>query len=108
MIDLTTETTLSLNQAARLLPPGRRNRPVSFACVFRWVTQGAKGPTGELVKLEAIRVGGRWLTSRQALQRFGERLTPGEVTEQRPVPRSPAARERAIKRAEKELDRIGI
>ena len=43
-----------------------------------------------------------------ALQRFGERLTPGEVTEQRPVPRSPAARERAIKRAEKELDRIGI
>jgi hypothetical protein len=31
------------------------------------------------VRLEAVRLGGRWLTSREALQRFADRLTVVET-----------------------------
>jgi hypothetical protein len=107
MIDLSTESPLSLNQAARLLPPGRRNRPVSFACLFRWVTQGAKAPSGDRVRLEALRLGGRWVTSREALQRFAEALTPQGSDSLVPT-RTPNQRRKAAERAEKELEKLGI
>jgi hypothetical protein len=108
MIDLTTESPLSLNQAARLLPAGRRNRPVSLGCVLRWVLHGAKAPSGELVRLDALRLGGRWITSRQALQRFAEALTPQIQGESSSPTRSPGRRRRAVEKAEQELGRLGI
>jgi putative transposase len=73
--DLLTETLLGLCEAARRLPPGRGGRSVSFSCVLRWITHGVPGPDGRRVKLEAVRVGGRWLTSVEALARWAERLT---------------------------------
>jgi hypothetical protein len=76
MIELRNETVISLSAAAAMLPPGRRGRPVSISCVFRWITKGVRLPSGEVVYLEALRVGGRWLTSVEALQRFAERQTP--------------------------------
>jgi hypothetical protein len=108
MIDISTESTLSLRDAAKLLPPGRLGRPVSFQCLLRWVLDGARGPDGRLVRLEAIRLGGRYITSREALQRFGESLTPG--ASDRPVssPRTPRQRRRAAERAERELEQMGI
>ena len=109
MIDLTTETTLSLSQAARLLPPGRGDRPVTLSCVLRWVLRGARSPSGELVRLEAVRLGGRWLTSREALQRFSEALTPDLTGGQTaPTPRSRGRRQRASERAGRELERLGL
>src|SRR5262245_48947927 len=91
-IDLTTEVTISLSQAARLLPPGRRGRPVTLSCLLRWVLSGIKAHSGEVVCLEALRLGGRWITSREALQRFAERLTPQIATGNLPGPRSAAKR----------------
>jgi hypothetical protein len=76
VIDLSTESILSLRDAARLLPPARLGRPVSFQCLLRWVLDGSRAPDGTLVRLEALRVGGRYVTSREALQRFAEALTP--------------------------------
>ena len=76
MIDLSTEIAISLTQAARLLPPARNGRPVTLGCILRWIVQGAKNPAGKRVHLEAVRLGGRWITSKQALQRFAEALTP--------------------------------
>jgi hypothetical protein len=60
---------------------------------------------GRRVKLEAIKVGGRLVTSRQALVRF---LTaqPAEAVEPAPAPRTPGQRERAAEAAE-ELKRLG-
>jgi Protein of unknown function (DUF1580) len=107
-IDLNAETTLSLSQAARLLPPGRRGRPVTLSCVLRWVLTGTKAPSGEVIRLEALRLGGRWVTSREALQRFAERLTPRVGTKPAPSPRSPAQRRRAGERAARELENLGI
>jgi hypothetical protein len=106
MIDLSSETIISLRQGARDLPPARRDRPVTISCLLRWILDGVETPTGR-VHLEAIRLGGRWLTSREALQRFAERLTP----ERKDAPvthRSTAARDKASARAEAELQRRGF
>jgi hypothetical protein len=110
MLDVSSEFTISLTQAARLLPPGRRGRPVSLSCLLRWVLAGATGPSGERVRLEAVRLGGRWVTSREALQRFAERLTPrlDAPQETPPNPRTPGRRQRASERAAAELERLGI
>jgi len=107
MIDLRTETALSLAQAARMLPPGRRGRPVTLSCLLRWVLDGVRLPSGEAVRLEAIRMGGRWLTSVEALERFAARQTP-RLAEGISSPRTPTARDRASRRAGKNLERLGI
>ena len=70
MIDISKEPLITLNEAARSLPGGRPGRPLNLSTVFRWVTEGTRG-----VKLEAVRLGGRWYTTEEALQRFAERLT---------------------------------
>jgi hypothetical protein len=76
MIDLSTEATLTLADAAKLLPSVRMGRPVSYQCVLRWVKEGSRRSDGRIVKLEAVRLGGRLITSKEALQRFAEALTP--------------------------------
>jgi hypothetical protein len=108
MIDVTSESTISLVQAARLLPPGRGERPVTLSCLLRWVLQGARGPDSSRIRLEALRLGGRWVTSREALQRFAERLTPAGDTPTSPPPRTARQRQRASERAAQNLDKIGI
>jgi hypothetical protein len=107
MIDVASEPLISLRDAAKLIPPARQGRAVSFQCILRWVLEGAKAPNGERVHLEALRLGGRYVTSHAAIQRFAEALTPR--TDTRPSPhRTPRQRRRAAERAEKELERMGI
>jgi hypothetical protein len=48
----------------------RGGKRVNASTVWRWVHHGVKG-----VRLEALRLGNEWYTSREALQRFAERLT---------------------------------
>jgi hypothetical protein len=107
MIELRTETLLSLSQAAAMLPKGRRGRPVTLSCVLRWITDGVRTPSG-IVYLEALRLGGRWLTSLEALARFADAQTPRKDGDPAPVRRSPTARARAVAKAEQELSAIGI
>jgi hypothetical protein len=103
------EELISLYQAARQLPPSRRDRPVTFSCVLRWITKGAKGPNGQLVRLEGIRLGGRWLTSREALIRFSEALTPRlDGAAKSPTPRTARQRSVGHQRAERNLDQLGM
>lgn len=105
-IDLRNEQLLTLTQAARMLPPSRRGRPVSLSCVYRWILDGVKTPHGR-VRLEAIRAGGRWLSSAEALQRFVEAQTP-DLADRPQLPRTPTARRRASERADAQLQKIGI
>jgi hypothetical protein len=70
MIDIASETLLSLPEAARLVPPGRYNKRPTLSTMLRWIQHGVGG-----VRLEAIRLGGRWVTSLQAMQRFSDALT---------------------------------
>jgi len=94
--------------AARLLPPGRKNKPVSLSCVFRWIADGVQGPDGKRVRLEAARVGGRWLTSVAALERFAIAQTPRFDDEELPTSRTAATRLRASTKAAAELENLGV
>ena len=105
LIDLQKEQLISLNQATAFLPPGRNGNPVTSSCVFRWVTEGVPTPRG-LVRLEAIRMGGRWLTSIPALQRFAAAQTPNFDEPVPPSARSIAAKQRAQQHAEKETQAL--
>jgi hypothetical protein len=106
MLDLTAEKPLPLAAAAAVLPPGRNGRKCHLSTVLRWITDGVKAPDGSLVRLEALRLGSRWVTSREALQRFAERLTPRQDDAQPPP--SPTARRKAAARDAAVLDRAGI
>jgi hypothetical protein len=109
MIDIESERLIGLTEAAKYVPPVRGGKRVHLSTILRWIVSGAKGPGGDRIKLEAIRLGGSWKTSREALQRFGERLTPDlDRTTELAKPRSPAGREHAAERAARELEKIGI
>jgi hypothetical protein len=108
MLDLTAETPLPLAEAARLVPPARSGKRTHLSTLLRWILKGAKAPNGQLVRLEAVRLGGRWMTSAPALQRFAEALTPRLDGEASQAPRTPGKRQRAAESAGRELDSIGI
>jgi hypothetical protein len=97
---------LSLTQAARRLPSARAGRPVHSSCVWRWITSGVSLPSGEIVRLEAARLAGRYITSIPALERFIARQT--RSLEPAPRLRTAGQRQRASERVEKELEKIGI
>jgi hypothetical protein len=69
MIDSQSEQIITFTQAADELPRRRRGRKTHVSTLFRWSTTGCRG-----VVLETIQVGGTRCTSREALQRFFERL----------------------------------
>ena len=108
MLDLTKEIPIGLADIARLAPRDSRGRKVHLSTILRWVLEGSPGPDGQRVRLEACRLGGRWVSSREALQRYAERLTPRLHDEPAPVPRSGKARERANLRADQELSELGL
>jgi hypothetical protein len=108
VIDLNSESALSLPDAARLVPAGHGAEKTHISTLLRWIIRGAKAPDGSVVRLEGIRMGSRWFTSRQALQRFAARLTPQLDGDQPRPPRSIVARNRASQRAARELEKVGI
>jgi len=73
------------------LPPGRRGKSLHRAVPWRWARIGVKAPDGEIVHLESVRVGRRWMTSLKAVARFIARTTPGvrvasDLVEKAPTP----------------------
>lgn len=108
MIDLTTESLHSLAQAVAWVPASRRGKRTHISTLLRWIIKGSRAPDGRVIRLEALRLGGRWLTSREALQRFAARLTPSPEQSPPEVPSNPVQRRRASERAAEELRRIGV
>jgi hypothetical protein len=106
MIDIHEEPLLSLSAAAALVPPARSGKRTHLSTILRWILDGSKGPNGERVKLEAVRIGGRWMTTRSALQRFVERLTPAIGAA--PMPPSSATQLCNEKDLAADLDRLGL
>jgi hypothetical protein len=72
MIDSALETLISLANVPKSpeLPRRRRGKRINVSTLYRWATVGCKG-----IVLETIQVGGTRCTSREALQRFFERLS---------------------------------
>jgi hypothetical protein len=91
-IDLEAESILSLTAAAKSLP----GRP-HISTTIRWYKAGVRG-----VKLETILLGGKRFTSREALQRFADRLTAADAGDV--PPRLSHARRQQKQRAKAHLD----
>ncbi|MBA4192199.1 MAG: hypothetical protein C0467_29860 [Planctomycetaceae bacterium] len=78
------------------------------ATAIRHATKGVRLADGSTLKLEAIMVGGRLMTSRAAVLRFFAAQNATPTTEPAPLPRSPHARNRAAQAAAEELDALGV
>ena len=105
---LTNETILSFSEAAARLPRvnGKRIHPSSL---WRWARKGVRG-----VRLETRLLGGRLVTSLEALERFTTRLAdiyPPERPSRSPShrkARSSAKRRRGVEQAFQDLEKHGI
>ena len=108
------ESLISFGQAAKLVPPYRGTKPnANPSTLFRWAYTGVKLPNGERLKLEAIRLGNRWLTSKEALQRFSDTLSAARrPIDDNPLPqgsvRTPSRRLKGSERAAQELGEFGL
>ena len=105
------EQRIDLAEAAKLL--GSESRPASVAKMSRAVNRGVLTEGGERVRLEAVRTGGCWLTSIEAVRRFVTRLTRdalgdgGVADEPDGEPSTPvsARRRRQLASVDRELDK---
>jgi hypothetical protein len=98
-------------QAARLMPPNGSGRQLNPSTVWRWCRDGVRLPGGTRVRLEACRVGCRWLTSQAAVARFlAAQNPPAAASPPVAAPRPPAGGGRKKRRpnVESELDRLGL
>src|SRR5262245_57815498 len=109
MIDSTTETLISLTEAAKTVPRRRRGRKPHLSTLYRWATIGVRG-----IVLETLQCGGSRVTSREALQRFFERLSGPDPTgpvgsHPNPIParRTATRRQRDSTKAGRKLAEMG-
>jgi hypothetical protein len=100
MIDLGTEEILTLAQGAKFAH-------TSFCSIWRWVMKGLPDSDGQRVRLRAGKLGGHWITSKEAIQEFMELITP-KFGDSSSTPRSPSARRRASEKAAKALELMGV
>ncbi len=105
MFDVTQGKTLGAAQAAKKVPPDGLGRPAGPAMIIRWIVDGVKRD-GVRIRLEGAKLGGRWVTSEEALRRFAERLTPASAPPS--AQRTPAERRRADERADGALRERGV
>lgn len=98
MIDISRESLLTFSEAAASLP-GKPN----VSTIHRWRLRGCRG-----VKLESTLIGGVRYTSQESLQRFCNRVTAAADGTLQSKARTSSQRERAILRAEAELEAAGI
>lgn len=99
------ESTIGVAEVARQFPAARGSGRVHPQTVVRWIQRGVKTADGRRVKLEAVRVGYRWLTSAEAVKRFLLASTTGE-SETR-SPRSLTQRLKASESAANQLEKLG-
>jgi hypothetical protein len=97
MIDPEREQVIPISDVPKITP-GRPN----LSTIWRWRLKGVRGIT-----LETFLSGGKRYTSVEAIRRFQSRVTAAADGE--PVrSETPRQRERAIERAEREAERLGV
>jgi hypothetical protein len=104
MIDL--ESGFGPTAAARRMPLLKGGRPMAPETIIRWITVGVMAPTGTRVRLEAVRLGRRWVTDSAAIARFVTALTASPAGQ--PGHRDRARRQRADEAAVHALESMGL
>lgn len=102
------EDLIGLAALAARVKSHRRKGHLTAQAVWRWATAGVRRADGTVVKLETVRLAGRFLTSWAAFQRFVAAQSEDLVATSMPATRSPVMRERASKRAVDILDAAGV
>jgi len=101
-IDYETESIITLGEACRAFPPNG----VSDATMARWIQRGVSVKSlGTFVKLETLLIGGRRVTSKEAIGRFIAEQNAPEVPA---AAITPSQRRRQSEAARTELERIGV
>lgn len=93
---------------AKLVPSHRDASHLNASTIFRWIVRGVRTPAGEIVKLEAVKLGCFWRTSLEAVERFSVRLTAASTPSPEgvsPAP-TPKQRQRAAIAASRRADAI--
>lgn len=72
MVTALSESSLTLSEAAAL--PGAPDR----SSLWRWITTGVKCRGGQRIHLEAVKLGGKLITSRQAIEAFASELAEND------------------------------
>ena len=98
-MDLLRENLVTLSEAARALPSRRKGKSVHPSTLHRWALRGVGGH-----RLETVRIGGTAYTSREALERFAERLTAAPCAFQPTT----LAKKVAVDEVESTLDGLGL
>lgn len=101
---LLTEELLTFTQATKRLPKIGGKRPHASS-IWRWARKGVQG-----VRLECRKIGGRFVTSAEALERFTRALAEVELDSGREDAKKTVDEKRArrIGRARESLKRAGI
>jgi hypothetical protein len=99
---------LTLTQAAKLVPAHRGEGRSTTSRLSRWVSNGQKDANGRSVKLEAAKFGVQVLTSKAALERFLTALnSPAGDAPAQPRKRTTTERQQAAAAAVSRLSKAG-
>jgi Protein of unknown function (DUF1580) len=103
------ETKVGIDETQRRL--GADETPIHFTSVYRLMNRGVKAPDGQRVYLEHLRVGGKLITSLEAIERFvaatnGVDLDGAELIEA--LPASSKQRAKELAEIDRQLAAAGI
>jgi hypothetical protein len=96
MIDVTNEQLLPIRDVSRQLPARPNGKRLHVSVIYRWTMRGIRG-----IVLESVRIGGTRYTSREALQRFADRLSNPSTDRTPTLPSGTLTRQRQIARAQR-------
>jgi hypothetical protein len=111
VIRILDEEKLSLEESRPVMGTG--GKLADFTTVYNAVTKGTLLPSGQRLRLEAVRLGGQWVTSREAIGRYVEALTEAWTNETgerltMPSKTNKRAREKELARVDAELAAAGL
>ena len=102
-IDIQTETVISIGAACREFPPDG----ISDATAGRFIQKGVKvKATGEIVRLETFKIGGRRYTSKEAIARFIAAQNADDAPATAAI--TPTQRRRQAQAAQRALQEVGL
>jgi hypothetical protein len=100
------ETRIDIDEARRRL--GTDGKPIHYATVYRMMNRGLETPGGGRAVLEHLRVGGKLITSVEAIARFVA-ATNGIDPDDTEDPSAPSVRRaRELSRVDRELEARGL
>ncbi|MDB5314051.1 MAG: hypothetical protein JWO38_8253 [Gemmataceae bacterium] len=102
------EGPLGMSAIARLCGKYRNGAATHPSTPKRWHSKGVTLTDGRVIKLDAVRLNGRLVSSRAALLRFIRAQQNPPPAPPAPATPTPTARERAAAAASAELDSLGV